>query len=330
MSISKDTKTIKLLIVRNTRLFSGLLFAISTLLLFGIHTFERLSPPQEIIVWLQVADEVLKGLLAAAAVTFLYDWILKEENAAQTTLAVSEGLQKFSTVGLGAKLTPHTRAEYLYEAVLHPFEGESVEQASPRRFCRLCIHSRFRSVYLGDRVTFALVSTREQVESLRRSPECLFRWQSDHLPLGRLGEPWLDVTNFRVMGQTWAKEKTKISDDSIIVSFRRTSRLVDPPDDVAYEFDLRTVEAIQGDAVSVDFYGFYTLTRPTFRFDARALHAKDVRADITFDTHNVFQGQYVSTPEGLGTWQVYVNGNLEPIQSIRFFASGIVSQNEKE
>jgi hypothetical protein len=137
----------------------------------------------------------------------------------------------------------------------------------------------------------------------------------------------LEVTNFRVMGQTWVKEKTKITDDSIVVSFRRTSRLVDLPDDVIYEFDLRTIEVIEGGTVTVDYYGFYTLIRPTFRLDARPLGAKNVRVDLTFDTRNVLQGPYVNAPEGLGTWQIYVDANLEPIQSIRFYASGMAASS---
>jgi hypothetical protein len=131
------------------------------------------------------------------------------------------------------------------------------------------------------------------------------------------------VNNFHVLGQTWVKEKTKATDDSIVLSFRRTSRLVEPPDDAIYEFDLRTIEMIRGDVVTVGYYIYYTLIRPTFRVDARPLGASNVRADLTFGTRNVLQGQYVNAPEGVGTWQIYVEGNLEPIQSIQFHASGI-------
>jgi len=317
-----DKSKIKHLVRKNILLFSGLLFVISTLLLFGVYTIQRTPVPQDIMIWLQVGEEVLKGLLAAAAVTFLYDWILREESAQQISVAVSQALQE-QLSGLKARSAGYTRYDYVFEALLHPFEETSYSRDVQQRFCRFCVHTRFRSPYLGDTVRFALVRTREQVEQLRKDPSCLFRWQLDTFPSDDLDETWMDVTNFRVSDQTWKKEKVKISDDAVIVTFRRTSPLQRPPSDVLYEFDLRTIDVIRGTLALVDHYTFYTLIRPTFRIDGRPLGAKNIYADMSFDPQNVLQGPYVNAQESAGTWQIYVDGILEPIQTIRFYVEGV-------
>jgi len=313
---------VKHLIRKNIRLFSGLLFVASTLLLFGVYTLQRISLPQDIVTWLRVAEEVLKGLLAAAAVTFLYDWILREESAEQISVALSEELQK-QLSGLKARLGGYTRYDYVFEALLGPLEEEGYPKTVQRRFCRLCVHTRFRSPYLGDTVSFALLRTREQIEQMRQLPTCLFRWQLDIFPSDQLDESWMDVTNFRVSGQTWIMKKVKVSNDSVIVTFRRTGPLPHPPSDVLYEFDLRTIMTVDGDLVLVDYYNFYILIRPTFRLDARPLGVKRVYADMSFGLSNVLQGPYVNAPEGAGTWQIYVDGILEPIQSVKLYAAGV-------
>ena len=314
-----DKLQIKRLIRKNILLFSGLLFVASAFLLFGVYAIQRTSLNQDVVRWLRVAEEVLKGLLAAAAVTFLYDWILSEENAEGISVAVSQELQR-QLSGLKARLGGYARYDYVFEALLHPLQEDSYPKNTGVSFCRFCVHTRFHSPYLGDTVTFALVRTREQIGQLRKDPNCLFRWQLDTFPSDHLDEDWMDVTNLRVSGQTWEKQKVEISDDAVIVTFRRTAPLPHPPADVLYEFDLRTIEVVRGNIMLVDFYVFYTLIKPTFRVDARSLGVKRIYADMSFDPCNAVQGQYiVNAQESAGTWQVYVDGILEPIQTIRFF-----------
>jgi len=315
--MENNESRIKILIRKNILLFSSLLFVTSTLLLFVLFAIQKTTLSQEIAMWLLVAEEVLKGLLAAAAVTFLYDWILREESAEQVSVAVSRELRKQLSL-FKAKLESHVRYDYVFEALLYPLEEGSYSNDIRNRFCRLYIRSRFRSPYLGDTVTFALVRTREQVDQLRRDPNCLFRWQLDTLPSDHLDESFLDVTHFQVLGQIWEKKEAKISNDAVIVTYHRTSPLLNPPIDVLYEFELRTIEVIQGNVVLVDYYSFYTLINPTFRVDARSLGSRNIMADISFEADNVLQGPYIKAPEGAGTWEIYVDGILDPIQTIRF------------
>ena len=303
------------LIRKNIRLFSGLLFTLSAILLFILNSISEINFSSNFIIWLGIAEEVTKGLLTAAAVTFLYDWILKEESTEEISIAVSQELRK-QLAGVKAKEGGYTRQDYVFEAILHPFED--TPETSSNNFCRFCVHTKFRSPYLGDKITFALVSTREQVEKYRKDPTCIFRWQLDEFPRNSFDEAWLDVTNFRVSGQIWKKDNVRVNHDSVIVSFRRSSPLIKHPSDVLYDFDLRTIEVLKGEKLHVDHFTFHTLINATFRVDARALGSKKIYADMSFSLDNVYQGPYVNSPEGYGSWKIYYDGILEPIQTIRF------------
>jgi hypothetical protein len=77
--------------IAHLRLVSLALFTFAALCLLGVLMLERtFETNRDALLWLKMLEEVPKGVLAASAVAFLYDWLLKLENADQMREAVSD------------------------------------------------------------------------------------------------------------------------------------------------------------------------------------------------------------------------------------------------
>lgn len=308
----------KRLIQRHFLLFSASVFAISALLLMAVLMLQRNTAQADALLWLRLAEEILKGLLAAAAVAFLFDWVLKLESREQLRDIVRDEL---ATIRDGiSEISPDTRVDYLMEIMLAKRERDF--WGKPRTgLCKMVMHNRFSGKYFGDEARFALVTHVKLLEDFARDPSCLFRWHYDlDLTKGDEIHPdWLQVERFCVDGVEW--EGSKATDEqSIVYTFRKphgfkplsTRR-------VTYEFDLQTIRGSTARQV-IGLHVYYRLTRPTFRFDTRALGGRNVLIEHNLRGHHVVEGPYFQADEGKGTYQVFVDGTVDVGSDVIFHA----------
>jgi hypothetical protein len=306
------------LIQRHFLLFSASVFAISALLLLAVFMLQRNAMQADAQLWLRLAEEVLKGLLAAAAVAFLFDWILKLESREQLRGIVRDELAVLKD-GIG-QAGPDTRLDYCVEIILARREKDFWGKPCPG-LIKMGLHNRFSSKYLGDEARFALVTDARLLEDLARDSACLFRWHYDlDVAKGdRMHPNWLIVERFRVDGVDWEGTKTT-TERSIVVTFRKPRDFKVPASGrVTYEFDLQTIRGSTARQV-IGFHLYSRLARPTFRLDARALGGRNVSIEHNLHGQKVLEGPYFLSDEGRGTYQVFVDGTVEAGNDITFHA----------
>lgn len=293
---------------RNIRLFSGVVFALSALLLLVAFTQEKhflVDPDKpEIEPWLKIVEEILKGLMAASAVAFLYDWILKLETTEEMTQIIRHELDTIKHQSKGAD--HNTLIDHLIEFIFAPLEDADLRE----NFCRMSVHCRYVTGYKGDDVRLMLSGPVDDDTPRRDLSKFVFNWELDALPPGPVNEQWLEVTNLRVDREDWGRPEREVAGDTIVVKFRKPKNVKARPGRfVVYEFDLRTIE--NGTHPRIMYFINNRMVNPTFRVDARLLKAKSVRSNLAAGARSVTQGQYVRAPEGMGTCQMFVNDLIE-------------------
>jgi hypothetical protein len=308
------SKTLLRLARRNILLFSLLVFAVSASLLLGLFFYERnlaaAAGGREVGPLLKVLEEMLKGLLAASAVAFLYDWVLKLEAGEQTRQIIRDEIEAVKYGEHAAE--SGTQLDHLIEFIFAPLDDDTVTDGRGR-FCRLSIHCRFLSERPQDELTLMLLSPNDASRGLPEGPPCIFHWELDDSPPGPPSERWLQVSNLRIAGEQWARAGSSVNDGAVVVRFRRPkgsgsrrSRLV------VYEFDLRTIELLTAPK-NFNFSVQRRMINATFRLDARPLGAKTVRINLsTGKKVDATQSPYVRAPEGEGTCQLFIRDVLEP------------------
>lgn len=314
---------------RNILLFSGIVFAVSALLLLVAITQESrftVSPNKaDVEPWLEVVEEILKGLLAASAVAFLFDWILKLESNEQLEQIIQDKLETFKFSVLGAD--SDSKLEHSVEIIFSPLTDIKLI-GEQHRFCRMSVHCNFLSKYFGDEVKVMFFISGVNSE-LYTAPYCIFYWLFDEPPLSNPSEQWLEVTNFQVDGNRWDVGESHLENSVIIVKCRRPRKVPRPRNQfVTYSFDVRTLDNYSPPK-NFSYVIDKKMINPIFRVDARPLKAKEVRASIASfsNSKKILQHRYVSTPEADGTCQVYVNGILEQGQTLNFTIVGNASHS---
>lgn len=313
------------IIRKNILLFSGIVFAVSALLLLVAISQEprfTVSPNKaDVEPWLEAVEEVLKGLLAASAVAFLYDWILKLESNEQLEQIIQDKLEtfKFSVLGVDSD----SKLNHSVEIIFSPLTDIQLMQEDKHRFCRMSVHCRFLSKYFGDEIKVMFFISGVTSE-LQTTPPCIFYWLFDEPPVSNPSEKWLEVTNFQVDGNRWDVGEPRLENNVITVKCRRPRKDSSPRNHiVTYSFDIRTLDNYSPPK-NFSYVIDKKMINPMFRVDARPLKAKEVRASVvSFSNPKKFSHRnYVSAPEANGTCQVNVDGILEKGQTLTFTIIG--------
>ena len=323
------SKSLMRLIRRNILFFSGIVFAVSALLLLIAISLESrftISPNKaDVEPLLEVVEEILKGLLVAAAVAFLYDWILKLESNEQLKQIIHDKLETFNFSALGAD--SDSKLNHSVEIIFSPLTHLQLAKDQDR-FCRMSVHCKFQSKYFGDEVKVMFFISGVNSE-LYKAPYCIFYWQFDEPPLSNPSEQWLEVIDFQVDGNKWDVGDARLENNVITVKCRKP-RKISPPRNhfVTYSFDIRTIDNYSPPK-NFSYIIDTKMINPIFRIDARPLKAKVVRATITSfpNSKKILQRKYVLAPEAEGTCQVYVDRILEQGQTLNFTIIGNASRS---
>ena len=303
---------------RNVRFFSALVFASSALLLLIAFSQEKhfLAEPNKTDVepWLKVIEETLKGILAASAVAFLYDWILKLETTTEMADIIHHEIEAVKYISRGASFD--TLIDHSIEFIFTPLEGMSLGERQ-NGFCRMSVHCKYVTGYHGDEVKLVLLTPSENNNELNIDSSCIFYWELDASPSDTIDKQWLDITSLRIDKEPWLEHQRYIEGNALVVKFRKP-RNVRPRRSkfVTYEFDLRTIE--DNVPLQKTYFINHRMVNPTFRIDARQLKAKSIRSIFPSRSTNILQGQYVRAPEGNGTCQIFVNDSIEPGGAVTF------------
>lgn len=337
-----DENTVTKLIRNYVRTFSVAVFAVSALVLvvfvfpqerdYAAYTNKELG-------W-KIFEEILKGLLAASAVAFLYDWVLKAATQRETRDYIRKEVGFLN--GLDEKFAAAERAlnnlcgdlraikfksdgddmeaqtAYLKEFILRPLPAD-FSSVNPNLYYHLCVHARFRACYFGEKVSFVLT----RVGNIPKNPpdDWIFYWQISTWPSKTLETNWLQVTNLRVGGETWTESFRRVMGETIVVEFHRPETSELPPAGViTYEYDVKIIDNYVTPA-DLTLYIDYKLVRPTIRVDARALSRTDV-VPILNPQMDALISKYFNAPEGDGTCEVFVEGEVAPGASVKFAILG--------
>jgi hypothetical protein len=308
---------------RNILLFSGVIFATSALLLLVAISQEKhftVAPNKaDVEPWLAVLEEIFKGLLAASAVAFLYDWILKLESTEEIRYIIQSELETLKFGMKGAE--PNSQFDHSIEFIFSPLNDIPLGEQQ-NHFCRMSVHCRFLSGHSGDEVKFMLLTSGEHRELPKDNTPCLFYWDLDEPPSTAPNEQWFEVTNLQIDNELWTKVQPQIENGIITVRFRKPKSIRVPRKQfVTYDFDIRTIENYSPPK-TFSFFISQKMINSIFRVDARPLKARGVRSNISASSKKILQSKYVRAPEADGTCQMLVNDVLEPGGAITFTIIG--------
>lgn len=304
-----DDSYVLTLIRKHIRLFSAFLFLLAVVALLILLPLEESSDGKEYEVWVKVGSEIAKGLIAASAVSFLYDWLLKLDADEQLKRIVRNAVQDGVATPRAEDVPERTLLDSFMEVVCLPLQNPTMPDSA--RFCTLQVHHRFRARYYGDEVRIALGTRPESVATLRDDASCIFFWKIDDAPASEPQEAWLEAKSLKVNGTLWDAAKC-IEDGNIICTFKRPKQSPSAAGMLAvYEMEVTTIENCPS-PLTLNFIVDRTYVRPTWRIDARAINAKSVTPTMSTPVAQLAKNWFLDAPGVTGICQVFVNDTLKP------------------
>ncbi|MDQ3920117.1 MAG: hypothetical protein M3348_16750 [Acidobacteriota bacterium] len=336
-----DENAVTRIIRSYVRVFSLAVFFGSALLLMFVVTQEseqaNATVPQ--LFW-KIGEEILKGLLAASAVAFLYDWVLKSateremRDTIRKEVSFLKGMdEKFASARMSLDNLcedlrvikfrsggdePEAQTAYLKEFIMTRLPAGFLA-ANQSNYYHLGVHARFRTCYFGDKVRFVLAEIGRTNDT--SADDLIFYWQIGEWPSKTLEEKWLEVASLRVAGEAWTQVRRAVEDGTIVAEFQKPASSKPPHGRiVTYEYDVKIVDNLVSPA-DLTLYIDYKIVRPTIRVDARLLGTKAVTPSLS-PTLNALTSKYINAPEGDGTCEVFIEDEVARGATLKFTIKG--------